>query len=438
MHGLPLDTEAGPPLGLPLRFFLVGLVFLLAATLLGVVDAMGLAPGLASIAHVHLLVAGWACLTILGAMTQFVPTWSGGVLRHARLVNVAFYLVALGITGLVLGFSAEAMSLLPLFGTLAATGFWLFMLAMGRTLLDVRPWDTTEAHFALALAYLALVPLFGLLLALDFTTGLLKTGSLTHSGVLGAHATLAVFGIVLTTILGALVQLATMFTQTELTGIDLPLLRIEQTAYPLGVVLLASGRLFSSPLPARVGIGLLGAGLVAFAVVLTRRLVGATVDYTPMHSRYGIVAIAFVAWVALAAPRIFASPLRRVYLFGGTGGRTVLLVGVVVFTILGTLYHVIPFLVWLDRYADRVGLEPVPAIDDLYVGSLATLDFTLTTSGLVAMVAGELLATPQVRLVGTGLFFTGVLVAVANMVGVVVRHRIRSPAESTRAPHADD
>lgn len=433
MHGIPVDTEASPPLHLPLRFFLTGLGFLLAATLVGVLDAAGLAPGLTTITYAHLLLAGWACLTILGAMTQFVPTWSGAVLRWRRLVEAALPLVALGIAGLATAFTLDATWLLPWAGVLAASGFWLFGLAMGRTLLAVRPWDTTEAHFALALTYLALVPLFGLLLALDFTHGLLAPLPVTHASVLGAHATLAVLGVVLSTILGALVQLATMFTQTDLEGIDPPLLRVEQVAYPLGVVLLAGGRLVSNPILARMGVLFAGAGLAAFAIVLARRLIGATVDYTPMHSRYGVVAIALVTWVLLATPSVLSTPLDRSTLFGGPGGRPVLLVGVVAFTLLGTLYHVLPFLVWLDRYADRVGLEPVPAIDDLYVGTLASVDFALIAGGLLVLVASELASLPVGRLVGAALFLAGVVVAIANLVGVVVRHGVL-PARGSPTP----
>lgn len=438
MHGLPVDTDAGPPLQLPLRFFLTALVFLLAATLLGVLDATGLAPGLAQIAHAHLLLAGWACLTILGAMTQFVPTWSGGKLHWRRLIEIALPLVALGIGGLAIGFSLDALWLLPGAGLIAAIGFWLFVIAMGRTLIDVRPWDTTEAHFVLALAYLALVPLFGILLALDFTHGLLGALPLTHESVLGAHATLAVLGIVLTTILGALVQLATMFTQTELTGIDRPLLRTEQVAYPLGVVLLAGGRLVSNPVLARAGIVLAGVGLVAFAIVLARRLAEATVDYTPMHSRYGVVAVALITWVIISVPPVLATPLARHTLLGGPGGRPVLLIGVVAFTILGTLYHVLPFLIWLDRYADRVGLEPVPAIDDLYIGVLASIDFTFTTGGLVVLVASEILARPTAQLIGSLLFLAGIVVAIVNLVGVVVRHRILPADGESPSAHVGD
>jgi len=73
----PLETDQQPPMTIPLRHFVLGLAFLLLGIGVGLGIAAGVAPGFATLAHVHLLLAGWVCLTIMGAMTQFVPVWSG-------------------------------------------------------------------------------------------------------------------------------------------------------------------------------------------------------------------------------------------------------------------------------------------------------------------------------------------------------------------------
>lgn len=58
-----------------LRHFLVALVFLLAGVVIGTATAADVGPGWTTLAHVHLLLVGWVCLTIMGAMTQFIPVW---------------------------------------------------------------------------------------------------------------------------------------------------------------------------------------------------------------------------------------------------------------------------------------------------------------------------------------------------------------------------
>jgi len=102
-------------------------------------------------------------------------------------------------------------------------GFWVFVYNIGRTLLTLPSYDVTERHFAVALGFFVLVTAFGLVLALDFVHPVLVGLPITHESLLEAHATLAVFGAVLTTVLGALYQLGTMFTQTELHGVDVHL-----------------------------------------------------------------------------------------------------------------------------------------------------------------------------------------------------------------------
>ena len=68
-----IETDQQPPMTVPLRHFVVGLAFLVAGVGLGIGLHLNAVPGLGRLAHVHLLLAGWICITIMGAMTQFVP-----------------------------------------------------------------------------------------------------------------------------------------------------------------------------------------------------------------------------------------------------------------------------------------------------------------------------------------------------------------------------
>ncbi|TKX82148.1 hypothetical protein [Halorubrum sp. SD626R] len=157
-----------------------------------------------------------------------------------------------------------------------------------------------------------------------------------------------------------------MFTQTDALPVEKRLARAETAAYPVGVISLAGGRLFRvSPLAAAGGLLAAGGAAVAGGVLL-RRLRDATAPATPMLSRYAVVAAATLAWSATAAATWAVDPLGPGVRFGHPAVGPVLLGALVGFVVVGSLYHVVPFIVWLDRYADRVGLERVPAIDDLY------------------------------------------------------------------------
>ena len=414
-------TDRQPPMTIPLRHFLVGLGFLVAGSVVGALDVLGVVPGLARLAHVHLFVAGWVCVTIMGAMTQFVPVWSNVSLYSRRLATAQLWLVAVGIGGMAAAFATASFHWIHAMGGFAVLGFWVFVYGLGRTLLRARPWDVTERHFALALAFFALVPALGFALAMDYTVPVFAALPVGRTEVLAAHATLAVFGVVLTTVVGALYQLATMFTQTDLHGVDVHLQRLEAVAYPVGVLALATGRLLGSPLIARLGGVLVVVALGGFAVVLARRLVETGVEWNPMLARYAVAAVALAVWAVAAGRAWLVDPLADATLFGPA--PHLLLFGVVGFVVVGTLYHVVPFVLWVHRYSDLLGFEPVPMVDDLYDDRVATADFAATLVGAAGLVAADLFDLPTlVTALAGGLATLGFALFAANMLVAVREH----------------
>jgi len=412
-----VDADRGPPLSVPLRHFVAALGFLLAGSTLGVADALGVAPGLARLAHVHLLLVGFVCLTIAGAMTQFVPVWSGRPLHSRRLARVQLWLLVVGLGGFVAGLLTRRLALLPPAGGLLLSGFWTLAYNVGRTL--DRPLDVTERHFAAALAFfVALTPL-GVALAVGLVTPVFG-GTVARPAAVATHATLAVFGAVLTTVFGALYQLVPMFGQTDLDAVDHALQRVETVVYPAGVAALAAGRLLGITPLARVGSLLLLAGALAFLVVLIRRLRDARVDWTPMLLRYAALAPVALVWILVTLPAWLRDPLAPDARFGAPGTGH-LLAMVFVLVLVGTLYHIVPFLVWVHRYSDRLGLEAVPMIDDLYDARLASADLALVVGGGALLVAGEWTARP-VFVAGGAALALGFVVFTANLSLVVWRH----------------
>jgi cbb3-type cytochrome oxidase subunit 1 len=425
MSAIPgnLETDRQPPMTVPLRHFFVALGFLLAGVAVGSANLVRAIPGLAEVAHVHLLLAGWVCITIMGAMTQFVPVWSGIALHSRRLANLQLWLVTAGLSGFALAFVAETLPALVGFGAVLLAGFWVFVYNVARTLRSLDQYDVTARHFAFALLWFLLVTAFGATLAVDLNTPVLRSLPVTHTGLLGAHVTLAVFGAVLTTIYGALYQLGTMFTQTDLHGIDTRLQTVEEWGHLAGVVLLAAGRLVDSAPVARLGGMLVLLAALAIATVLGRKLVEMQVEWTPMHSRYAVVVPALAAWAVLSLPAWWSDPTARTHLFGRPGVVHLLVLGVVGFVIFGTLYHIVPFIVWVHRYSDRLGFENVPMIDDLYSERLAAADFLLLLTGTAILVASDLTGTDaRIGGLGGGLVAIGLIVFLTNMYLVIRDH----------------
>ena len=431
MSAIPgnVETDRQPPMIVPLRHFVAGLVFLLAGGLVGIGNAAGLVPGLARLAHLHLLLVGWVCLTIMGAMTQFVPVWSNAALHSRRLANAGLLLVATGVSGFAAAFALVALPWLAVFGAVMGLGFWTFVYNIARTMATVDGYDVTERHFLLALGFFVALSTFGLVLAVELS-GVYSLGlPVSYAGLRGAHVTLAVFGAVLTTVYGAVYQLGTMFTQTDLDRLDRGLQSVEEIGYPTGVLVLALGRLVGNVALARVGGVLVVAGSVAVGTIIVRKLVEMRVEWTPMHRRYAVFAPALVAWGLLSLPAWLRAPTAPEHLFGGAGSVHLLALGVVGFLVVGTLYHVIPFLIWVNQYSDRLGFESVPMIDDLYDDRLGAADFALFLGGTTALVGADLSLLPAAATgLGGGLVMLGAAVFAANMLRTIRNHSAYSLA----------
>ena len=162
MGAIPSDieTDSQPPMTIPLGHFVVGFGFLLVGAAVGVASSLGLLAGFVRVAHLHLLLVGWVCVTIMGAMTQFVPVWSGVGLHSRRLSVVQLGLVAVGLVGLVGAFLTGVGWLFLVGGLGLLLGLWTFVYNLGRTLWRVGEYDPTERHFVLALLFFAaLAPL---------------------------------------------------------------------------------------------------------------------------------------------------------------------------------------------------------------------------------------------------------------------------------------
>ncbi|MFC6717502.1 hypothetical protein ACFQGT_04550 [Natrialbaceae archaeon GCM10025810] len=427
MNSIPGDlrTDRQPPMAIPLRHFVVALAFLVIGSVGGLAMTVASPPGLADVAHLHALLVGWVVLTIMGAMTQFVPVWSGVTIHSRRLALAQLWFVTIGLVGFAGTLLVGDLAWLPAFGALLLAGVWTFVYNVGRTLARARPFDFTERHFALALVCFALLAPLGFLLALDFTRPVFADlpFEVLRGDVLLVHATLALFGAITATIVGALAQLGKMFTQGRLRRIDEHALALEQALYPAGLALFVAGRgLGSEPLARLGGLALL-AGLGTFALVVVWLLVRSTADRSPMTDRYWVVVASLLAWIGVTVPAWWLEPASYETLFGHPDGRTVLVIGVFGFVVVGSLYHIVPFIIWMNRYSDRLGFERVPMIDDLYDDRLERVDFATTLLGFVALSAASLFDLPRAATVGGTLLVTlGFALFVANVLLTIHRH----------------
>jgi hypothetical protein len=377
-----LTHEKAPALGLPFRYFVTSLAFLaLFGLLLPFNGDLFLGsfrrPGL--LALVHVLTLGWITTTILGAAFQLVPVALQVALHSERLANGLLPVYLAGVGLLLAGLWRFQAALMIAGAALLLVVALGYLYLMARTLAAVRHWDVVAAHVAASLLFAVTIPILGLLLAINNRTGFLGAA---YVATLKAHLLLAILGYVSLLILGVSYKLVGMFTLAE----DLLPERLAWAEFGLAVGgLLALAVAFY--LPAWRWLGWLGglaylAGGGLFAWILAglyrqrrRRVFDINTPFTVAGTALFLLALlasglGLAGWLPL--PPTFWLAMGWLFLLGWVGQ-----------IVIGQMYKITPFLTWLHRYADLVGREAVPGLDDLYQRRLALVGYGFWNAGVV-------------------------------------------------------
>jgi len=344
MQALLLYDRA-PPLAAPLRFFLTAPVFgILAGVLLlrSGADVFASRWTPAALALTHLVTAGFMLQIMLGAMLQILPVVAGAnmakPLRVARFVHLATSVGALILVAALLSFSPLLSSLAAL---LLGLGVAVFVVACARSLWGVVSTSPTISGLKLSLVGLAVTVGLGVLLSL----ALIGTLDLPVLQLTEIHLN---WGFVAwgTILLAAVAYVVVpMFQLTP--------------AYPdwfgrgfawsalLAVVLWTFADLGGWPLvAAALALLVVAAPLLFFAITLLiqRRSKRARFDATQHYWRFALCSAlaACSVWLASRYLPTVAVTQEWPLLFG-----VLVLFGGFMSVMVGMLYKIVPFLIWL-------------------------------------------------------------------------------------------
>lgn len=419
---IPLRHPASTavPLRLPLSLLLSGT---LASVLLGLGAIFVLPVALVNpqdmqvLALVHTATLGWFTMTIMGAMYQLVPVVLVTRLRAMPLAYCQMALYLAGVVTLVSGFWFTALPALIAGGSLVLTAATIFAVHLLVTISLAPRRPLTAGYLIASLVYLLLVVNLGLTAALNLRWGFL--GAATQHLLL-AHMVIGLGGWLALTVIGVSYKLMPMFAlvhrQSERFGWGLLI------ALNIGLLGLA----FSLGLAAPAWLidlagGVLALALLGFVWDFGRMLRARKKQTIDVMQRFTIVGVGYLALGVLLCSAIVAFHLNTAFGPVWLAAAYLLLLGWVGQTILGNLQKIVPFLVWNQRFANRVGKEKVPLLRDLIHLPTARLAFWLLNGGILAEAAALALASPlAVSLaaipVALGLGLCGV-----NLVGVLYR-----------------
>ena len=453
----PATTNA-PSVTLPLAFILTGLGALLAG-LLGLVWR----PELLATYHynqyvialTHLMVLGWLCTAVMGAVYQLVPVALETKLHSERLAMMHFAFHVVGFAGMVWMFWRWDLKQVGHYGSVFAFGVGLFAYNVGRTLLRVHRWNVIATAVASAVFWLGCAVLAGLCVAAakcsyesaallspaSFVGGMVNGLQAIASyvkrfdqiSVMHAHAHLGVVGFFLILIVGVSFRLVPMFTLSEIQSPRRAVWSVILLNFGLAGSFVTV--LLRSPWKLAVA-GVILAGLILYGFEIRailrarkrrvldwglRQFLTATSLLVPV-ALLGVV----LAWPGLALTP-FTGQLENLY-------GALALLGVVTFAILGMLYKIIPFLVWYSRYRHEVGRHRVPSFGELYSGRLQVTSYWLYVAGLVGLSVATLAANAAGVRAGAGLLAVSVILFTVNVTKILSHFFKPLAASSETAP----
>ncbi len=342
------------------------------------------------ISTIHLFTLGGLTMLMMGALYQLGPVLLNcdPVATRYSFSQWAIYLI--GIAFFVFGLNYNWTLGLALGGIGVSAGIVFFLINMVGRIRRRNTWNGPALFFATALAYLALTLGLGLLLLLRYTTG---GPSLAHE--LSVHLTVALggwFGFLVT---GVSYRLWAMFGRrhhqpqywiwTWALGNTAIVLLV--TGYVSGVLWLTDGGWVCQ----LVAFGFYGTDIVA-AGMLDRRTMTDPALRTLVPSLASLALWELLgSWAMLGRHELWV-PALFVYGLGWVG-----------MSFLGFVQKILPFMVWLHRYAHVHGQGKMPRLEDIWHPSWGYGPIVGTILGLALMLIGYGTVSGPVFTVGVGL-----------------------------------
>lgn len=414
-----LSFEQAPPLSVPLRFFFTAPLFAIAAGLLLALrgEAVFASRWTAeALAVTHLLTAGTMLQIMLGALFQVLPVAAGANVWQPRILA--------GLVHLALTFGGGALAAAFLLGdalffhaAVALLGLAVAALALGASAGLWRTPALGATVWGLRGAMLALVvtAALGFALALarsgDLAPGWLALSTLHQAWGLGGWG-----GLLLAAVAWLVVPMflltpaySTRFSRGLLVGMAAVLLAGSTAAA------LAWG---GAEAVLALGLALAAAAFAWATLALQRRRRRKVTDACFRFWRLAMLALAVAAALLAASAAGLGLGGALAPLLG-----VLLLAGVFLSVMLGMLYKIVPFILWLHL---RRKVSRPPAMTRLVTEPRQLLHYRLHLAGLLALLAA--VAWPPAAIAAGLLLAASGVLLLANLGGALRAYAAAQPA----------
>ncbi len=352
---------------IPLRFLFTGLILLLVGSIIGILLKNSSLP---VSAHAHIMLAGFVTFTIIGAMYQIVPTVVGQNLRSGTIAEITFWLSIVGFLGLIYSFFVN-YSLLPMFGAIFFLGILLFAILIVDTVLRAPEWYRMSPavwFFFSAIIFL----LAGIIYAIyGITAGGFKVP---------AHAHLLAGGWVVITTMGGLYELLPMLSLKKLFSRSIAGWQFWLSV--IGIILIYGAFVYDRDYLV-FGAAVFGISFYAFFYNMVKTYFSPPDQEIDISARFFIYGLGYGFIGVTLGLLMLIYPLKFLHVH-------MILAGWITFTIIGAEYHIFPMIIWMEKYSQKLGVEDVPMIKDMYNKKLADILLYMSNAGIIIFLLSPL------------------------------------------------
>jgi len=413
-----LSLHDAPPIAIPVSFFLTAPLFLAAAGALVLfygADVLTIRWAPLTLAATHLVTLGFISMVMLGAMYQMVAVVVGRTVPWLRSAHAVHALFSIGAAGFCWGILETEPTVIFVAIVVLAVAVGVFIVPVGIALFKAHSLDETGFGIRAAVAFFFLTAAVGIWMALGFS-GMGFPGSRILWSQ--AHLCIALVGWVGGLIAAVSWQVLPMFYLAP--HAPSPLKWTVQILAAIGAIgpvivlgvdyfdllgerpLLLESAAAAAAVPGIFAVWLLHPMVGAWSLSKRRRK---RVDGSLLFWQAGLAMAPLTALTAVTAWSTDA-PHWDV-LFGWLA-----LWGWVGMIMHGMLTRIVPFLVWLHRFAPLVGKISVPSVKKLHPDALTRFGFALHLGSLLLGVAAILTASDSLcRLTGLSLVATAASIA---------------------------
>jgi len=324
----------------------------------------------------HFLLLGWAVMVVMGAMYQLVPVAFLTPIWNERFGFLQFGITAIGITTFAI-FLGMKPDLAIHAGGFAVLGIVMFLFQILMTIKKQPQRSTMTWFVGAALLSFFIAILTGIGLAWNIGFGM----NMDQIPLLKSHLVFGLIGWFSLLIFGFSYKMVPMFSLSH--GFSMKWARPAFFFYIVGMVSLLSSFWLDVSVLRVLGWFLLWAGFTCFGLDIKEILQKRIKKKLDQPFRFSILAIMF-GWflhsgafaLALVAPTNQKLWGLMIYLY---------LMNWIIFSIVGYLFKIVPFLWWTHKYSSRMGQENVPTLKEMMnekLGVMIYISFIVGVFGI--------------------------------------------------------